>query len=193
VRVQISADAGLFDEAVAQSRELLWLHTFGERLRDDPAGRGEAMPAGALDWKRAPTPIPEDRRGRVYDDAEWTLAVGNGRLIGVAPEVWAYEVSGWPVLQRWLEHRTRKGRGQRSSELDVIRPQRWDPAWTAELLHLLRVLSRSVKLHPIQDELLGRICTGPLIAADDLPSPTDDERKVPKTLQSARPDTLRLV
>jgi hypothetical protein len=50
VRVQISADAGLFDEAVAQSRELLSLHTFGERFRDDPAGRGEAMPAGALDW-----------------------------------------------------------------------------------------------------------------------------------------------
>jgi hypothetical protein len=151
------------------------------------------MPAGALDWERAPTRIPEDRRELVYDEAGWTLAVGDGLLTGVAPEVWAYEVSGWPVVQRWLEHRTRKGRGKRSSELDLIRPQRWDPAWTDELLHLLRVLSRSVELHPIQDDLLGRICTGPLIAAANLPSPTDEERKVPKTLQNARPGTLRLV
>jgi len=80
--------------------------------------------------------------------------MADGTVTTVLPEVWAYEVSGWPVVQRWIEHRTRKGRGRRSSELDSIRRERWEEAWSDELLDLLRALTRSVELQALQDDLL---------------------------------------
>jgi len=112
--------------------------------------------------------------------------------MGVRPEVWSFTVSGWPVVQRWLEHRTTQGRGRRSSELDAIRPDQWHPEWSDELLWLLRALHRSIESQARQDDLLRRIVEGPLIRAEELPEPTAAERAVPATIARTSEPSLRL-
>ncbi len=182
VRVPLTADPTNWSEAVALGRRLLWLHTFAGRFADRADGRGDRVPqVEGLGWTRAVNAIPEAPSAIRYDDTTRELHVGDGIVSGVHPEVWEYSVSGWPVLRRWLESRTRAGRGRRSSELDVIRPDSWHDTWNDELLDLLRVLTHTVDVRVAQDELLERVCEGPLIAAADLPEPTSAERAVPRT------------
>ncbi len=183
IRIPLTADPQVWTEAVQMGEELLWLHTFGERFA---AGRADALPEGRILLTHAITRLPEDRSELLYDTESSVLSVADGRISGVAPEVYAFSVSGWPVVQRWLEHRTRKGRGKKSSELDDIRPHSWQEEWTAELLELLRALDGSLLLQPAQDDLLARIADGPLIDASDLPSPSPAERQVPITIRRTR-------
>ncbi len=42
LRVPLTADPGLFNEAVEIGREVIWLHTYGERFADPGADRGPA-------------------------------------------------------------------------------------------------------------------------------------------------------
>jgi hypothetical protein len=87
-----------------------------------------------------------------------------------------------PILKKWLGYRTAKGAGRAASSenpLDRIRPEAWPDEWNDELLDLLRVLTLSIEKHAQQADLLDRICAGPLIAAADLPKPTDSEREPP--------------
>ena len=63
--------------------------------------------------------------------------------------------------------------------LDRIRPTGWPDRWNDALLDLLTLLTRSVDLHPRQDDLLERIVGGPLVAAADLPRPSKAARKPP--------------
>jgi hypothetical protein len=70
------------------------------------------------------------------------------------------------------------GKGKKSSPLDDIRPERW--TFTPELLTLLAILERTVKLTPKAAELLDRVVAGDLIDPTTLPTPTDAERKAPK-------------
>ena len=44
LRVPLTADAALFGEAVALSREVVWLHTYGERFADAGADRPSGPP-----------------------------------------------------------------------------------------------------------------------------------------------------
>jgi hypothetical protein len=173
VRVPLTADTPLWDEAVRLGREVLWLHTYGERLVDPAAGRPEGSPR--LPTERRPrvvVQIPDTEAGMptaiAYDPHTQVLEVGAGRIARVPPEVWAYEVSGWKVLKRWFEYRKRSPRGRRSSKLDHVIPTRWRPAYTTELLNLLQVLGRLVDLQPDQADLLNRICAGAQITGSEL-------------------------
>jgi hypothetical protein len=190
VRVPLTADPALFARGVALGRRLLWLQTGATRMVDASDGRPPSLPAVAgLEWREAVTQIPTDPAAISYDPVREHLQIGDGIVAGVRSDVWDFSVSGWPVLRRWLEHRTRKGRGRRSSALDAIRPEHWLDAWNDELLDLLRTLTHSLDLRPEQDELLAAICDGPLIAADDLPQPTSEERAVPATQRHLEPFT----
>ena len=177
LRIPLTATVALFDEAVAIGREVIWLHTFGERFAEGrPAGApkvdkgGPTIPAdGAL--PTTPDAMPHDLE---YDAAEQRLKIGTGYIANVSPEVWAYEVSGKNVLRQWWSYR-RKDRskppmGDRRppSPLSDIQPETWLPEYTTELLNVLRVLTRLVALEPAQDDLLGRIVAGPTIDADVL-------------------------
>ena len=190
VRLPLTADAGMWTEGVELGRELIRLHTWGERSLAGDLG-GEA-PHGGVDWELVPSSIPSTGAEIIYDVDTLRLGVGDGALTGVRPAVWEYGVSGWPVVPRWLEHRTARGRGRRGSELDRIRPTRWDPEWTSELLTLVRTLTRSIEVRPQQDDLLERICDGPLIAADELPAVDPAQRAVPPT-ERADDGELRLL
>jgi hypothetical protein len=178
-RVPIAADLALFEHAVALGRELVWLHTFGERFVPEGhrAGRvpqGEARYVAPI-RQRSDT-YPE---GHSYDPERRELHVGEGVFAPVAPEVRAFSVSGLDVVGSWLDYRMKDGAGRRSSPLDMLRPEVWPEVFTQELLELLWVIERSVALGHALDASLDAIVSGPTIAADDLPQPTEEERQAP--------------
>lgn len=178
LRIPLTADAALFDETVAVGREVVWLHTFGERF-------AEHRPQGAPRVTEGPEPtIPADGvlpatldampHDLEYDAADRRLKIGTGYIANVTPEVWAYEVSGKRVLSQWWSYRRKDrskppmGDKRPPSELSNIQPTAWLPEYTTELLAVLRVLTRLVALEPRQLDLLDRIIAGPLIDADVL-------------------------
>lgn len=176
-RVPLTADVDLFVAAVALGEELLWLHTYGERFGE---GRdGVLLPTISVDGTLT---LPERPRDIKYDVATRALRIGDGEVVGVAPEVWSFEVSGMQVVKKWVGYRTAKGAGRSASSgspLDHIRPTKWLDEWTTELLELLSVLQRTIELQPRGVELLDRILAGPLISASDLPEPPPELRHPP--------------
>lgn len=181
LRVPLTADPALWDRGVALGREVIWLHSYGERFADPAAGRpaapprlargeGPVIPAGGT-IPGAPAPLPDEMR---YDAAARVLHVGAGRIENVGPAVWAYEVSGKNVLRQWFSYRRRDrtrpiiGDRRPPSPLDRIQPDHWLPEYTEDLMNLLHVLGRLVALEPVQAALLDAVCAGPLIDAATL-------------------------
>ena len=186
-RVPLTADEGLWKEAVDMGKELLWLHTYAERYKDEKAGRGKYVPnVKEIGWEKPVENMPEAIKDVRYEEETGTLVIGDGEVTGVRPDVWEYSVSGMPVVKKWLGYRTQKGAGRAASSknpLDKIRPETWPDEWNDELLDLLRVLTVTLDKQSEQADLLDRICDGPLIPASDLPQPKPAERKPPKNKQ----------
>ncbi len=178
LRLPVTKDAKLFSEAVALGRRLVWLHTFGERFA--PEGETSALiPAGKAQCLKniSATVYPEKFS---YDFTSQLLRAGDGEFAPVSDAVWSFSVSGLVVLQSWLSYRMRAGAGRSSSALDEIRPEKWTPTMTDELLKLLWVLEHTVAMFPKLASQLDAILAGPLFRADELPAPTDQERQPPK-------------
>lgn len=181
LRVPITADATLFAEAAALGREVIWLHTYGERFDGAAAGRPRQAPR--LDKVHAPTipvggtipgapePLPDSID---YDPAMRRLTVGKGHIDNVMPEIWAYEVSGKPVVRQWFSYRRRDrtrpviGDRRPPSPLDGIQPDHWLGEYTTDLMNMLHVLGRLVLLEPRQAALLEQILDKPLLGIADL-------------------------
>lgn len=78
------------------------------------------------------------------------------------------------VLIQWFSyrklHRERPVIGDRRapSRVKDIQPNRWLPEYTTELLKVLNILTLLVELEPAQADLLGQICTGPLLSHETL-------------------------
>jgi hypothetical protein len=122
-------------------------------------------------------PVTEYPNDFNYSDG--TLHVGTGQFGPVAQEVWDFEVSGLQVVKSWLGYRMWDRKGRKSSPLDDIRPEAW--TFSEELLLLLSILEHTVNATPKAAELLEQVLEGPLIRAEDLPTPIDAERKAPRT------------
>jgi hypothetical protein len=183
LRVPLTADAGLFAEAVALGREVIWLHCYGERFSDPTANRPKQAPRlpkehapyipadGAI--PSAPEPLPDTMD---YDPAKRRLKIGKGYVENVTPQMWGYEVSGKQVLRHWFSYRRRDrsrpiiGDRRPPSPLDSIQPDSWLPEYTTDLLDLLHVLGRLIALEPAQADLLNRVCASPLRSVDELRS-----------------------
>jgi hypothetical protein len=166
LRVPLTKDAALFAEAVQIGSRLLWLHTFGERFtsRDRPRGR---TPRGRARSTRPvpdhPNHYPETFNWLEGPEGEGTLIVGEGAFAPVPREVYEFEVSGLKVVQSWLNYRMKRPRhARKSSPLDDIRPERWSPEFTTELLRVLWILEATVETYPHQAGLLDRIVEGRL-------------------------------
>jgi hypothetical protein len=105
----------------------------------------------------APAPLPDEID---YDPSRRSLRVGAGHIDNVPAEVWAYEVSGKPVLRQWFSYRKRDrsrpiiGDRRTPSPLDKVQPESWLADYTTELIDLLHVLGRLTALEPRQAELL---------------------------------------
>jgi Type ISP C-terminal specificity domain/N-6 DNA Methylase len=181
LRVPLTADAALFNEAAALGREVIWLHCYGERFADADAGRpkgaprmakgqGPTIPAGG-EIPPAPEPLPNMME---YDAAARRLKMGKGHIDNVSPQVWSYEVSGKQVVWQWFSYRkldrTKPQIGDKRppSPLDSIQPEGWLPEYTSDLLDLLHVLGRLVELEPAQADLMERILSAPFIKAAEL-------------------------
>jgi hypothetical protein len=188
LRVPITADAVLFANAVALGREVIWLHTYGERFGDPGANRPKQPPR--LDRVHAPTiPVggtipgaPEPLPNSIdYDPATRRLLVGKGRIDNVMPEIWTYEVSGKPVIRQWFSYRRRDrsrpiiGDRRPPSPLDSIQPDYWLGEYTTELMNLLHVLGRLTLLEPRQAALLEKILDKPLLSVADLGLAADSD------------------
>jgi hypothetical protein len=180
LRIPLTGDPALFEEAVRLGREVIRLHTFGERFADPSAGRPARPPRLAQGGPHIPAGggIPSDPEHMPdtisYDAANHRLWIGNGHIDNVPPAVWAYEVSGKHVLTQWFGYRKRNrerpqiGDRRTPSPLGEIQPDAWPAEYTTELLNVLHVLGRLVQLEPAQANLLERICTGPTLTEEAL-------------------------
>jgi len=170
VRIPLTAEGNLFSEVAALGKELLWLHTWGERC-----GNGSDLPTGSAAEAAPITSYPQTFR---WEEASQSLQISDGVIATVAAEVWGFEVSGLKVVQSWLGYRMQKGKGKKSTPLDDIRPERW--TFTTELLTLLAIVERTVALAPRAATLLDRVVGGRLVDPSLVFTPTDAERKPPK-------------
>lgn len=189
LRIPLTADPKLFEEAVALGRRAIWLHTYGERFTDPgadrPAGTPRIMGDAAPVYPRAGA-IPSTPEGMPdeisYDPGTRRLSIGSGYIDNVAPEIWTYEVSGKHVLKQWFSYRKRDrarpimGDRRPPSPLGNIQPDHWIAEYTTDLIDLLHVLGGLVALEPAQNALLEAICTGPLIDAAELSAAVEAAR-----------------
>jgi predicted helicase len=183
LRVPITGDVAVFDKAVKLGREVIWLHTFGDRYTSTvtadgrPAGPAR-MPKGAapqVPVKGAISALEDDMPQELrYDAAAERLYIGTGHIDHVSPAVWAYEVSGKPVLEHWFGYRGLDrnrpiiGERREPSSLGDIQPSGWLAEYTTELLNVINILGRLVLLEPKQQAVLEEICDGTIITADEL-------------------------
>jgi hypothetical protein len=174
-RVPLTRDTGLFRRAAELGRELLWLHTFGERFVPDGRRVGE-LPQGRARAQKAVATAPDRHR---YDAERQELHVGDGIFAPVEPAVRGFRISGLDVVGSWLDYRMKDGAGRRSSPLDEIRTEVWPAAFPDELLRLLWIIERTVALSGRLDDLLDEIVASDCFAADELPEPTGTERAPP--------------
>ena len=202
LRIPITANASLFQEAVDSGRRVLWLQTFGERMSDSendrpggpprlPVGRAPFVPKDG-EISAEPSEMPDTLN---YDAEKHRLLIGTGYIENVPPAVWNYEVSGKQVLAQWFSYRKKHrerpiiGDRRQPSPLGDIQPDHWLSEYTTELLKVLNVLALLVELEPQQADLLDRICGGLLISEDDLkaagafavePTPKPRRKKAPR-------------
>lgn len=173
LRVPLTGDPELLAEVAETGRQVIWLHTFGQRCADPAAARPAKPPR--LDDARRPLvhvaiPTDPDRLPeRIdYDANTWQLHVGDGLIAPVEPTAWHYQVSGLRILRHWFGYRKRDPEGVRSSPLDDITHDAWDPAWTTELLEIINTLTLLTELEAQQTQLLDQVLEGPLITVDEL-------------------------
>ncbi|QKV79532.1 type ISP restriction/modification enzyme [Amycolatopsis sp. Hca4] len=172
IRIPLTCSSSLWTDAVQVGREVVWLHTYGERFADASAGRRAGPPKMRAGRPAVRVGIPDTEDGMpehiAYDELTRTLNVGDGRISPVSPEAWNYKVAGMWVVKHWFGYRKKNPSGNRKSPLDHIIATTWTPAMTTELLELLNVLELCVALEPRQAALLDEIMAGPLLTVDDL-------------------------
>lgn len=169
IRVPVTADAGLWAEAVKLGEQVIWLHTYGDAFTG--TGRPAAdirLPAGDARQPLSTKAITSMPVSFTYDAARSTLIVGDGEFAPVRPEVAEYTVGGRNVFKSWFDYRKKDPGGKKESPLDHINPTTWDPDWTTEAIDLLTVLTRLVELEPAQADLLNQVLAGDLLTMDDL-------------------------
>lgn len=181
LRIPLTAEHKTFAEAAEIGRTVIWLQTFGERMTDSAKGRPAQpprLPEGRRPTIRKDGAISEDPAAMPdtigYDADKRRLLVGTGHVENVGPAVWNYEVSGKQVLLQWFSYRKANrdrpiiGDRRAPSPLCDIQPDHWLPEYTTELLNVLNVLGCLVDLEPAQTTLLNKICSGPILSADEL-------------------------
>lgn len=190
-RIPIAKDADLFEKTADLGRRLIWLHTYGERFVPDGQKPGP-IPEGSARCTVSVPSSPDDYPEEFdYNRDTKHLTVGKGVFEPVEPEVWDFNVSGLQVVKSWLSYRMKEGAGKRSSPLDKIRPEQWPASFTEELCRLLWIVEQTLALVPKARDCLADIVDGPVFEADELPTPTDDERAAPKVAKD-NPEQLAI-
>lgn len=190
--IPITKDGELFGKVAALGQRLIWLHTYGERFVPEGEKFG-AIPEGGA---KCAVGVPGDRESYPesfkYEEGAKRLTVGDGIFEPVEPAVWNFSVSGLDVVRSWLSYRMREGAGKRSSALDEIRPAQWPTGFTEELCRLLWIVEATLALKPAASKFLDEIVDGAVFNADELPSPSDDERAAPEAAKKDTTEQLAL-
>lgn len=168
-RVPITADIDMWDAAVAVGREVIWLHTYGER-GEHRAGLSRVIDmTDGVELPEYGTSVGVDMpEGVSYDEDTQTISLGAGRWHNVRPEVWDYTIGGTNVIGSWVGYRRKKPKGRKSSPLDDINITNWTTALSREFSELLAVLTRLVMIEDEQRQLLDDVVAGELITLDML-------------------------
>jgi hypothetical protein len=101
-RIPFPRRRGLFADLAALGGELIQLHLLPPRLPAPPAVRFEGQGSGVVGTTK--------RTARDYRPGEGSVVVNaeGQRFEGIAPEVWAYRIGGYQVLDRWLASRAER-------------------------------------------------------------------------------------
>lgn len=169
IRVPLTADPELWEQAVEVGREVIWLHTYG--AAHVGAGRPERHIRLAVGDPRQPLcnkPIGTMPATIEYDPGCAVLLVGDGEFGPIRSEVWEYSVGGKNVIKSWFNYRKKEPGGKKLYPLDLVYPDTWDPDWTTDLVDLLTVLTRLTALEPRQAALMGRVLDGLPVTAGGL-------------------------
>lgn len=184
VRIPLSLDEELFAETVRLGVSAVQLFTYGERrLAFDLARMQLRLSDGpALKSGNSDTLMPE--KGE-YDAGAQSLRLGPILVENVRPDVWSYQVSGMPVVKKWIGYRLASPKVKYSSPLNETVTDIWLAEWTEELLDLLHVITQLRDLEPVHEGLLERVRHAPLLMNADLveagllPPPKESTRPVP--------------
>jgi len=178
-RVPITKDRALFAKICNIGRKLIHLHTYGERFQLK-GQTNVALSQGNARCIKAVSQHPKDYPESFSYDAETeTLKVGNGEIKPVSSAIWAFEVSGLQIVASWLGYRMKDRKGKSGSPLDLIRPERWESAYTTELLKLIWILEATLSFYPMQAELLNAVVSNPVLLEKDLPLVPMEFRETP--------------
>lgn len=185
VRVPITADKKLWDQAVELGEEVVWTQTYGAAFADAKRPKGDVRyssndPARVV-AVTAITGLPETIS---YDAKKRELSIGDGTFGPVDPAVWEYTVGGKAIVKSWFNFRKKNPGGKNASPLDSIFVDSWDPTWTTELIDLLTVLNRLTTLSIQQEKLLQKIMAAPLLSMDNL---ADEGAHWPQIAKAAKP------
>ncbi len=170
-RVPITTSHALFMEVSNFGRTLVAVGTYGERASD---GQADEF-IGTAHIVKSPR-LGEYPDTFKYDPTDGTLAVGDGRIAEVLPEVWDFEVSGLKVVASWLGYRMAVKKGL-SGPLDEIQPTTW--AFDEELIQVLWAVEQFVRATVPAKALLERVISGDIFRENELPSPLPEEVAAP--------------
>ena len=184
IRVPLTADPELWERAVQLGKQVVWLHTYGERgeplpgmehLHQLPEGADYTLPTPTVDMgKTMPEKKPSFSPDLVNSLSEeennpvmGTVSFGKARCENVEKRVFDYTVGGNQVLGLWAKYRLKKPVVRRSSSLNDIVQREWPAAWSEEYERLLYTLTHLVHLEPSQEKLLDEVLAGEQIFREE--------------------------
>jgi hypothetical protein len=145
LRVPVTADRLLWDQAVVIGAHAVWLQTYGERGRH-PEGHVRIRDTDA-EHPRYDKPVGSTMpTGLTYDPDTQTLCLGDGQWSGVSEEVREYTIGGRNVIDSWVGYRRADPAGKRRSPLSEMVTTAWPAEWSIEFSELLSVITQLVDL-----------------------------------------------
>lgn len=184
IRVPLTADPALWERAVQLGKQVVWLHTYGERgeslpgmkyLHQLPKDADYTLPTPTVDMGRTMpekkpsfSPDPVDSLSEEENNPVMgTVSFGRARCENVEKRVFDYTVGGNQVLGLWAKYRLKKPVVRRSSSLNDIVQREWPEAWSEEYERLFYTLTHLVHLEPAQEKLLDEVLVGEQIFREE--------------------------
>lgn len=185
IRVPLTADPALWERAVQLGKQVVWLHTYGERgeplpgmkyLHQIPEGADYTLPTPTVDMGRtmpekkpsfSPDPVTGSLSKEQDSPVTGTVSFGQARCENVEKRVFDYTIGGNQVLGLWAKYRLKKPVVRRSSSLNDIVQREWPEAWSEEYERLLYTLTHLVHLEPAQEKLLDEVLAGEQIFREE--------------------------
>ena len=185
MRAPLTADPELWERAVQLGKQVVWLHTYGERgeplpgmkyLHQLPKDADYTLPTPTVDMGRTmpekkPSFSPDPVNGSLSEEQDipvtGTVSFGQARCENVEKRVFDYTVGGNQVLGLWAKYRLKKPVVRRSSSLNDIVLREWPEAWSEEYERLLYTLTHLVHLEPAQEKLLDEVLAGEQIFREE--------------------------